>query len=140
MKTNTIIMSSDFSKAYVSTAFMKKARVYGSREYKMLSEFRAENPTVEISVRKTSSSNNYNLTYANMEAYIADKPNAEILLAEFKRVKKESAVQRNRHLYVVNWFKEMFPNYTEAELFQKKQMDVVSLVECTAETADNEAA
>ena len=115
-----ITLSNDFTKAYVSSSFMKKACVYGSREYTMLKEFRAENPDIEIAVRKSHSGNNESLSYENMELYIKSKPNAEELLTEFRRVREESVVRRNRHLYVKNWFVAMFPNYKEAELFQKK--------------------
>lgn len=138
MKTNMITFNNDFTKAYVSSSFMKKAHVYGTREYKMLSEFRAENPTIEIAVRKASAAPNYNLTYTNMEAYIKTKPNAEALLAEFERIKGEAVVQRNRHLYVVNWFKTMFPNYAEAELFQKEEKKTADVIVLPAAAANNE--
>lgn len=120
MKTNMITLNDDFSKAYVSASFMKKARVYGSREYAMLKEFRAENPNVIVAVRKSTSGNTGSLSYENMELYIKTRPEAEELLKEFHRVREESVIQRNRHLYVKNWFVAMFPNYKEAELFQKK--------------------
>ena len=121
MKTNMITLNDDFSKAYVSASFMKKARVYGSREYTMLKEFRAENPDVEVVIRKSHTGNNESLSYANMELYIKTRPDAEKLLKEFKRVREESVIRRNRHLYVKNWFVAMFPKYKEAELFQKKE-------------------
>ena len=116
-----ITLNDDFSKAYVSASFMKKARVYGSREYAMLKEFRAENPDIIVAVRKSASGNTGSLSYENMERYIKSRPDAEKLLKEFKRVREESVIQRNRHLYVKNWFVAMFPNYKEAELFQKKE-------------------
>ena len=121
MNTNMITLNDDFSKAYVSASFMKKARVYGSREYAMLKEFRAENPDIIVAVRKSASGNTGSLSYENMERYIKSRPDAEKLLKEFKRVREESVIQRNRHLYVKNWFVAMFPNYKEAELFQKKE-------------------
>ena len=119
--TNKITFNNDFTKAYISSAFMKKARVYGSIEHQMLSQFRTSNPGIPVEVRKSGSSHNYNLTYVNMESYIRTKPNADALLKELKRIREESMVQRNRHLYVVGWFKEMFPDYAEAKLFQKAE-------------------
>lgn len=121
MKTNMITLNNDFTKAYVSATFMKKAHVYGSREYMMLKEFRAENPDIIVAVRKSASGNTGSLSYENMERYIKSRPDAEKLLKEFKRVREESVIQRSRHLYVKNWFVAMFPNYKEAELFQKKE-------------------
>ena len=121
MKNNMITLNNDFTKAYVSATFMKKAHVYGSREYMMLKEFRDANPNVEVAVRKSTSGNTGSLSYENMELYIKTRPDAEKLLKEFKRVREESVIQRSRHLYVKNWFVAMFPNYKEAELFQKKE-------------------
>ena len=116
-----ITLNNDFTKAYVSATFMKKAHVYGSREYMMLKEFRAENPDIIVAVRKSASGNTGSLSYENMERYIKSRPDAEKLLKEFKRVREESVIQRNRHLYVKNWFVAMFPDYKEAELFQNKE-------------------
>lgn len=121
MKNNMITLNNDFTKAYVSATFMKKAHVYGSREYMMLKEFRDANPDIIVAVRKSTSGNTGSLSYENMELYIKTRPDAEKLLVEFKRVREESVIQRNRHLYVKNWFVSMFPNYKEAELFQKKE-------------------
>ena len=121
MNKNMITLNNDFTKAYVSATFMKKAHVYGSREYMMLKEFRDANPNVEVAVRKSTSGNTGSLSYENMELYIKTRPDAEKLLKEFKRVREESVIQRSRHLYVKNWFVAMFPNYKEAELFQKKE-------------------
>ena len=124
-----ITLNNDFTKAYVSATFMKKAHVYGSREYMMLKEFRAENPDIIVAVRKSASGNTGSLSYENMERYIKSRPDAEKLLKEFKRVREESVIQRNRHLYVKNWFVAMFPDYKEAELFQnKEESDVESKV------------
>ena len=62
-----ITLNNDFTKAYVSATFMKKAHVYGSREYMMLKEFRAENPDIIVAVRKSASGNTGSLSYENME-------------------------------------------------------------------------
>ena len=134
MKKN-ITMSPDFSTAYVTPAFMKKARVYGTPEYKMLAEFRAENPKMPIEVRKTRTSSE-SLSYANMESYIKDKPNAAELMVEYNRVRAESVVKTNRHQHVVKWFKAAFPNYKESETFKKTEEEKV--IPFSATTANDD--
>lgn len=130
MKKN-ITMSPDFSTAYITPAFMKKARVYGTPEYKMLAEFRAENPKMPIEVRKTRTTSE-SLSYANMKAYIQGKPNADELMVEFDRVCAESVVKTNRHQHVVKWFKLAFPDYKESAVFQKEEEKVIPFSAATA--------
>ena len=137
MKTNAINFNHDFTKAYVTPAFMKKARVYGTPEYKILVEFRAENPAMPIEVRKARTTSD-SLSYANMEAYIQGKPNAAELMVEYNRVRAESVVKTNRHQHVVKWFKAAFPNYKESEIFQKK--DEEKVIPISVATANNDVA
>ena len=118
---SNIRFNKDFTIAYISKEFKNKMYEFGTPEYEQMRQLRATYPSISVRVRSAVSSHNYNLTYANMEAYIRTKPNAEALLNEFKRIREESVIQRNRHLYVVGWFKEMFPDYAEAQLFQKAE-------------------
>lgn len=136
MKTNAITFNHDFTKACVTPAFMKKARVYGTPEYEMLTEFRMKNPAMPIEVRKSRSTAD-SLSYANMEAYINGKPNAAELMVEYNRVRAESVVKTNRHQHVVKWFKAAFPDYKESAVFQKEEEKVIPF---SAATANNDVA
>ena len=141
MKTNAITFNNDFTTAYVTPAFMKKARVYGTPEYKMLTEFRKENEGMPIAVRKARTSS-VSLSYENMEAYIQSKPNADELMVEYKRVRAESVVKQNRHQHVVKWFKAVFPNYKESEVLQKEENEttIIPFSEATANNDDADVA
>ena len=132
-----ITLSNDLRTAYISPADMKKARVYGTIEYKILAQFRAENPDMPIEVRKSRTTSE-SLSYANMEAYINGKPNADELMVEYNRVRAESVVKTNRHQHVVKWFKAAFPNYKESEIFQKK--DEEKVIPISVATANNDVA
>lgn len=134
----TITFNNNFTKAYVSATFMRKAHMYGTNEYKMLAAFRAENPTVLVEVHKNGSSPNTNLTYTNMELYIKEQPNSEELLKVFRRIKNEAMVQKNRHRYVCNWFRATFPNYKEGEQFQKREANEDTVIAMSAVAADVE--
>ena len=107
-KTN-IVLSADFTSAYVSKSFMKKAHVYGTKEYNELRQFKLENPEIEVKVRtitKNSDKESYkNLTYDNMKVYISELENKDALLAEFDRQKRMAVIAKNPYRYVLNWFK-----------------------------------
>ena len=98
MKKNVIKMMDD-NQAQVSKTFAKNARIYGTEEYRIWREFKAENPEY-VMVVKTIKKNpdketNKNLTYENMKLYISVQDNAKELLVEFERELTLSKIQSN---------------------------------------------
>lgn len=123
MKNNVIIMM-DNNKAQVSKTFAKNSKIYGSAEYKMWREFKAENPEYEM-VIKTIKKNpdketNKNLTYENMRIYISLQDNAKELLKEFDKQLKVSKIQENPYRSVLAWFKKKFKGYDSYKDYFKK--------------------
>ena len=111
----------DRNEAIVTKAFQKKATTYGTPEFRQWREIRNEFPNIQMVVKSNRTSDIYNTTYEKMEKYINTFDNAETILEEMAKVKERSKIQRNPHRYVLAWFEQMFPNYKEAELFQKKE-------------------
>ncbi len=52
MANNTIRFASE-NTAVASKVFMKNTMIYGSNEYKILKTFKAENPNVTVSAKKS---------------------------------------------------------------------------------------
>ena len=119
-----VIKMIDNNEAQVSKTFAKNAKIYGTDEYKLWREFKAENPEY-VMVIKTIKKNpdketNKNLTYENMKLYISVQENAEALLVEFERELILSKVQSNPYRAVLAWFKKTFKDYDSYKNFFKE--------------------
>ena len=129
MKKNVIKMMDD-NQAQVSKTFAKNAKIYGTEEYRMWREFKAENPEY-VMVVKTIKKNpdketNKNLNYENMILYISVQDNAKELLVEFERELTLSKIQSNPYRAVLAWFLQEFKDYDSYKKFFKdleKQKD-----------------
>lgn len=122
MKKNVIKMMDD-NQAQVSKTFAKNAKIYGTEEYRMWREFKAENPEY-VMVVKTIKKNpdketNKNLTYENMKLYISVQDNAKELLVEFERELTLSKIQSNPYRAVLAWFLQEFKDYDSYKKFFK---------------------
>lgn len=122
--TNNVIKMMENNKAQVSKTFAKNSKIYGSTEYKIWREFKAENPEYEMVV-KTIKKNpdketNKNLTYENMRIYISLQDNAKELLKEFDKQLKASKIQANPYRSVLAWFKKTFEGYDSYKDYFKK--------------------
>lgn len=122
MKKNVIKMMDD-NQAQVSKTFAKNAKIYGTEEYRMWREFKAENPEY-VMVVKTIKKNpdketNKNLTYENMKLYISVQDNAKELLVEFERELTLSKIQSNPYRAVLAWFLQKFKDYDSYKKFFK---------------------
>lgn len=142
MKKNVIKMISE-NEAQVSKAFEKKARIYGTPEYKMWREFKAENPNCNM-ITKTIKKNpnkktTLNLKYENMETFIDVQENKDILKAEFEKVKIMSKVQKNPYRYVLDWFEMKFKGYESFETFVKNVEEQREAEKKNAETPELKA-
>lgn len=108
----------------ISKSFEKRAQVYGSPEFKELSDKIAKYPDFEIKVKEITSNSNKKtykgLTYNNMVAFIKEQPNASELIEEFEHQKRLSVIAKNKYRYLVNWFKSAcFNSEEEFEKFRE---------------------
>lgn len=112
---NTIIMNYTFA---------KKANEYGSAEYELLKNIRADFPEINVVVQKgreqKKANKNKRLTYDNMRSYLTGKGDAEGL-AKLDKVIMLSAPQKSPYKYVSDWFRKKYPDYKDISVKQKDQ-------------------
>ena len=125
--------------ALVSKAFMKKASIYGTEEFKLWREYKAEFPeavmtTKDIKKNPNKKTSTKNMTYENMALFIKEQKDAEALMAEFKSIYNKSKVQANPYRYVLAWFKQKFEDHNSYMDFfaklaeeQKKEADLFAM-------------
>lgn len=101
--------------AQVTKEFQKKAMIFGTEEFKLWREYKAEFPSAAMTtktIKKNPDKKTYkNLTYKNIKLFLAEQENGEALLAEFEKQKKLSVIQESPYRSVLAWFLEKFPNY-----------------------------
>ena len=120
----------DDNHVLVTKEFEKKARIFGTPEYKTWREIRQDTPDAEMVTKKIKKNPNKkndtkNLTYENMAIYINEQDNAKTLMVEFEKQVKLSKVQNNPYRFVLAWFSQTFENYDDyknyfAELAEKE--------------------
>ena len=138
MKKNTIIIL-DATKAQVTKAFAKQARIFGTPEYREWRAFLAENPGTEMvtkTIKKAKDKKNdaKNRTYEKMAEYISLQENADELMKEFEAQKKHSIVQKRPYRFVLNWFLDTFSELKEGE--DKKDEDKATAAEEAAPASE----
>lgn len=125
MTKNTIKIM-DNNEAQVSKTFAKNARIYGTEEYRIWREFKAENPEFVMVVRTIKKNpdkeTNKNLTYENMRLYISEQDNAEELLREFEKELRLSKIQASPYHAVLTWFKKNFKDYKSYNAIKVKEV------------------
>ena len=119
----TLTITSDFAEA---------ANDIESDEYKLVKQFLADFPHLRIVHRTHGSPKHYNnmdgsktkrnqfknLTYKNMEAFMALLPDSEKYLKEYTRIKACAKVMSNSAYAVTRkWFAKQFPEYRTSPLF-----------------------
>ncbi len=122
-KTN-ITFNADYTVATVSKSFMKKAHIYGTKEFDELRKVLADFPEISIKereIKKNPDKESYkNLTYDNMIAYMKELDNADKLVNEFNRQKRMAVIAKNPYRFVLNWFKSTcFENEIEFVEFRR---------------------
>ena len=102
---NTLTITADFA---------KKASQINTAEYRIVRQFRMENPGITIE-RKTTNSNcsHAGIKYEDMERYMSLCRTGETYLRVFQTVKKLSKGQPSPYKYVRHWFDNLFPHYSE---------------------------
>ena len=123
-KTNPVKIL-DNGNALVTKAFAKQARIFGTPEYKMWKEIKADLPDAQMVTKKIKKNpekkTNRNKTYENMELFIRQQENAEELLKEFERQKLLSKIEAHPYGAVLEWFEKTFKNPEEYQsLFEEK--------------------
>lgn len=137
--TNTLTMTASFA---------KKASQLNTPEYHIVRQLRLDNPGMKIekAERKASSNRPANLTFAQMEAFIAKCDNSKVRLDAFEKIKALSKIQASPYAYVRKWF---LNHYAEQPEFDtngfviaktKSQMDAEKKAQEEAERAEEVAA
>lgn len=111
--TNTITMNFKFAAA---------ASQYGTPEYKLIRDIKADFPTLKEIVKsgreQKKARPNKRLTYDNMKKHIAVYDNAAELMDTFESVKALSLSAASPYKYVADWFVAQFPDYNKAPAFK----------------------
>ena len=128
MKNTNITVINDTT-AQVTKAFMKKAVIFGTEEYKLWREFKKDFPNAQMvtkSIKKKADKKSYkNHTYNNMRLFIRtlnDKDAAE-KEKEFDRQLVLSKIQKSPYKAVLAWFVETFKDnedYNRTEIFKEE--------------------
>ena len=131
--------------AQVTKAFEKKACIFGTEEFNLWREYKKEFPKAKMvtkSIKKSEKQKKRrNMTFDNMEAYIATQPNAEDLKKEFETIKQRSQIQKSPYQYVLSWFEAKFEGYNDLKQFmaEKETERKAKEAEKAAEKATAEA-
>lgn len=119
--TNMAIIYVDENTARVTKAFMKKANIFGTDEFKLWREYKAEFPNAVMTTKKIKRNpdkkTTRNMTYDNMEEFLSTLPNSKELLDELEIIKKRSLVQKSPYHYVLDWFSETVEGYDDFKKF-----------------------
>ena len=111
--TNTITMNFKFAAA---------ASQYGTPEYKLIRDIKADFPTLKEIVKsgreQKKARPNKRLTYDNMKKHIVVYDNAAELMDTFEIVKALSLSAASPYKYVADWFVAQFPDYNKAPAFK----------------------
>ena len=109
--TNTIIMNYKFAAA---------AAKYGTNEYNILKDIRADFPNMAEVVmsgrEKKKARKNSRVTYENMKKHISVYKNSEELMNQFELIKAASKPCASPYKYVYDWFVKQFPHYNDSSL------------------------
>ena len=106
----------------VTREFAKNAMIFGTPEYKLWREIKADCPDAQM-VQKTIKKNpgkrtsTKNMTYERMAIYIRAQDNAATLMVEFKKQISISKVQTNPYRSVLAWFIQKFEGYDDYKSF-----------------------
>ena len=106
----------------VTREFAKNAMIFGTAEYKLWREIKADCPDAQM-VQKTIKKNpgkrpsTKNMTYERMAIYIREQNNAATLMVEFKKQIAISKVQTNPYRSVLAWFVQKFEGYDSYKSF-----------------------
>ena len=125
MKKSAIVIDLNGNTATASKSFLKKASIFGTPEYEIFREFRAQNPDVQVvakTIKKNPDKKTYrNMTYKKLREYITVM--APDMLSEMERQIKVSKIQENPYRAVLAWFIQQFPDYDKYKEFWEDEKD-----------------
>ena len=135
----SVIRYIDDTTAQVTKAFEKKACIFGTEEFKLWREYKAMFPNAKMVTKSINKNPNQktrrNMTFDNMEAYIATQDKAEELMEEYETIKKRSKIQKSPYQYVLSWFEAKFEGFNDLDQFMAQKE-----AERKAKEAENNAA
>ena len=125
----------------VTKAFAKNAYVFGTPEYKLWKEIKADCKdakmvTKNIKKNPNKKTSTKNMTYERMAIYIRQQDDAKVLMLEFKKQIALSQVQTNPYRFVLAWFMQTFSNYDDYKKFfeeeaqkEAKKKDIFTVID-----------
>ena len=110
------------NRVQVTREFAKNAMIFGTPEYKLWREIKADCPDAQMELKTIKKSPNKrndtkNMTYERMAIYIREQDNAATLMVEFKKQIAISKVQTNPYRSVLAWFIQKFEGYNSYKSF-----------------------
>ncbi len=110
------------NRVQVTREFAKNAMIFGTPEYKLWREIKADCPDAQMELKTIKKSPNKrndtkNMTYERMAIYIREQDNAATLMVEFKKQIAISKVQTNPYRSVLAWFIQKFEGYDSYKSF-----------------------
>lgn len=101
----------------ITAAFAKKASQIGTKEYRIVKQFRMDCPNLTIEKRTNKGEHSCaGIKYEAMETYIGKCRNAKQYIGLFNTVRELSKGQPSPYRYVCDWFTVNFINYAEPVL------------------------
>lgn len=111
----------DDTHVQVTKEFAKKARTFGTPEYKLWKEIRQDCPNAQMVTKKIKKNpnkkTNRNMTYPNMALFIKQQENAEEQLKELERQIALSKVEANPYHAVLAWFEKTYAGHNSYKAF-----------------------
>ena len=134
----------------VTKAFAKNAYVFGTPEYKLWKEIKADCKdakmvTKNIKKNPNKKTSTKNMTYERMAIYIRQQNDAKVLMLEFKKQIALSQVQTNPYRCVLAWFMQTFSNYDDYKKFfeeeaqkEAKKKDIFTVIDFPASVVEDD--
>ena len=111
--------------AQVTKAFMKKANIFGTDEFKRWREYKSVFPgaimTTKSIKKNPDKKTNRNMSYDNMKEFLGTLPNGKELQDELETMKKRSHIQKSPYRFVLDWFEATVEGYENFNTFLKQK-------------------
>ena len=95
----------------VSTSFAKKASIYGSSEYLMLTNVQKEHPTYKLEIQKPKRTAIKGIDYEFMRNYIMTHDNSDKRMDEFEKLQ----ISGLSYPEIKAWFVDKYPVFKECK-------------------------
>lgn len=101
----------------ITAAFAKRASQIGTKEYRIVKQYRMDCPNLTIEKRTSTAKHACaSISYDAMKTYIGKCRNHEQYMKYYMTVRELSKGQPSPYRYVSDWFKANFVNYAEPVL------------------------